>query len=78
VIIETIKQAEDRRGIIVRLYECDRTRGKIALHVGLPLQAAMVTNLIEADEMVLEVVDQTTILVSVKPFQILTIRLIPQ
>lgn len=78
VIVETIKQAEDGRGIIVRLYECDRTRGEIALHVGFPLQVAMVTNLLEADQTVLEVVDQTTVVVAVKPFQILTIRLIPQ
>lgn len=27
VVIETVKQAEDGNGVIVRLYECGRTRG---------------------------------------------------
>ena len=50
VIVETVKQAEDGNGIIVRLYETQRRRGTITLTTGFPLQAAARTNLLEEEK----------------------------
>jgi alpha-mannosidase len=40
VVVETVKQAEDGRGLIVRLYECQRSRRTITLTTGFPLAHA--------------------------------------
>ncbi|MEA3310047.1 MAG: glycosyl hydrolase-related protein, partial [Chloroflexota bacterium] len=45
VVIETIKGAEDGRGVIVRLYESQRRRGKVTLDAGFPLREVWRTNL---------------------------------
>ena len=74
VIIETIKPAEDGDGIIVRLYECERRRGPVALRAGFPLRAAWQTNLLEENEEALAVEDNSVRL-SVRPFQVITVRL---
>ncbi len=76
VIVETIKQAEDRRGIIVRLYEYQRARGNCTLLAGFPLAAAWRTDLLENDQVPLSsTADSVTI--GIKPYQIVTLRLLP-
>ena len=49
VIIETIKEAEDGSGIIVRMYECDNALTKA--HVSLGIKASSITecNLVEEE-----------------------------
>jgi alpha-mannosidase len=74
VIIETVKRAEDGDGWIVRLYESQRKRGPVTLHCALDLQAAWETNLLEENQSAL-LVDGRSVKLSVKPFQIMTIRL---
>jgi alpha-mannosidase len=76
VIIETIKQAEDGNGIIVRFYECNRSRGPATLQAGFPIKEAHITNLLEEDQDALPVEGQSVPLY-VKPFQIVTVRLVP-
>ncbi|MCC7447861.1 MAG: alpha-mannosidase [Anaerolineae bacterium] len=77
VVIETVKGAEDGRGIIVRLYEAARSRGEITLRCGFPIAQAWETNLMEDDEQELAVIGGNTLNLYVMPFQIRTIRLIP-
>ena len=77
VIIETVKRAEDGNGVIVRMYECNRSRGLVRLNAGFPLESAHITNLLEETLETLEV-DGRSITVFVKPFQIVTLRLIPR
>lgn len=77
VVIETIKQAEDGRGIIVRFYESQRARGEVRLHTGFPLKAAILTNLIEEDETALDT-RESSVTLPVRPFEIVTLRLIPE
>ena len=76
VIIETVKAAEDGHGIIVRFYECNRSRGWVTLTAGFPLESACTTNLLEETIDLLEV-NGRSVTVFVKPFQIVTIRLKP-
>jgi alpha-mannosidase len=74
VIIETIKHAEDGSGIIVRLYESQRKRGHVQVHVGFAVEAAWETNLLEENESALSVKNDS-IHLNLRPYQIMTIRL---
>ena len=76
IVIETIKQAEDGNGIIVRFYECQRRRGRVTLTTGFPLQQAWQTNLLEDNQTALTP-DGNSISLFVRPYQIVTLRLVP-
>ena len=76
VVIETIKQAEDGQGIIVRLYESQRRRGKLTLTTGFPLAKAWRANLLEENQERLDCADNR-VAIFIKPYQILTLRLLP-
>jgi alpha-mannosidase len=76
IIIETVKQAEDGWGLIVRLYENERSRGAATLRVGFPLAGAYRCNLLEENEASLPIV-QNAVHLAVKPYQIVTVRLVP-
>lgn len=76
VVIETVKQAEDGQGLIVRLYENERCRGPVTLRVDFPLVSAYRCNLLEENEATL-VVTRDTVHFTMKPYQIMTLRLIP-
>ncbi len=77
VIIETIKRAEDGDGIVLRFYDCNRSRGWVTLTAGFDLQSACTTNLLEETLETLSV-NGRSVRVFVKPFQIVTLRLIPR
>jgi alpha-mannosidase len=74
VLIETVKRAEDGDGMIVRLYESQRKRGPVRLRAGFPVAAAWETNLLEENESVLRV-ENDSIHLDLKPYQIMTLRL---
>ncbi|MBP6472876.1 MAG: alpha-mannosidase [Chloroflexi bacterium] len=76
IVVETVKQAEDGNGVIVRFYECNRQRGPITLAAGFALQAAYRCNVLEENEARLPVVGRRVDLV-VRPFEIATVRLVP-
>ena len=77
MVIETIKQAEDGRGLIVRLYESQRKRGEFALATGFPLAEAWRTDLLEKDQERLET-EEYGLRCAIKPYQIVTLRLLPR
>lgn len=77
VVTETIKPAEDGQGIIARLYVAMRRRGEVRVSCALPLAGAWVTNLLEEDEAELEIVHGRDLLLQTRPFQIITLRLLP-
>ena len=74
VIIETVKQAEDGQGMIVRLYESHRRRGPVKLTTSFPLAAAYRCNLLEENQELLEIEDNSLRL-DIRPYQIVTLRL---
>lgn len=76
IVIETIKRAEDGRGLIVRLYESQRRRGVCTLTTAFDLRAAIVTNLIEDDEQPLQA-EGRQVRLTIRPYQIVTLRLLP-
>ena len=74
-IVETIKQAEDGRGLIVRGYECNRQRGWLTFTASFPVAEAHLCNLLEEKLETVEV-NGCNIKLYVKPFQIVTLRLV--
>ena len=76
VIIETVKQAQDGNGIIVRLYEANRTRGSVTLTTGFDIKSCSITDLHEQDQQQLEPTANTVSL-KIKPFEIITLRILP-
>ncbi len=75
-VIETVKQAEDGHGIIVRLYECRRRRGPVTLTASFPLAGAFRQNLLEENQAELRV-SGASVTFELRPYQILTLRLMP-
>jgi alpha-mannosidase len=75
VIIETVKRAEDGQGLIVRLYESQRRRGRILLETPSPLARAWETNLLEENQRELAV-EGNRVTLDLRPFQIVTLRLV--
>jgi alpha-mannosidase len=75
VIIETIKQAEDGDGVIIRCYEPYRSRGWAEFETAFPLKSVHVCNLLEDDLEEVAVDDETHFRVYMRPFQIITLRL---
>jgi alpha-mannosidase len=75
-IIETVKQAEDGNGMIVRLFENERCRGPVRLQVDFPITDAYCCNLLEENEEQLDI-NQNEVQLDLKPYQIVTLRLVP-
>jgi len=76
MVIETIKQAEDGNGVIVRVYEAMRQRGDVTVRTSFKLREACKANLLEQATESLEVGDNELTLY-VKPHEIVTLRLVP-
>ncbi|MCP4543742.1 MAG: alpha-mannosidase [Chloroflexi bacterium] len=76
VVIETVKQAEDGDGIVVRMYESQRQREPVTLSVGFDLAKAWRTNLLEENQIPLEP-NGNSVTLFLKPYEIITLRLVP-
>jgi alpha-mannosidase len=76
IVIETIKQAQDGKGLIVRLYENFRQRGHVTINAGFKLKKVYKTNLLENNKQELSAKNDTVKLY-VKPYEIINLRLIP-
>ncbi len=76
MVIETVKRAEDGNGIIVRVYESMRRRGRATITAGFDIAAARSENLMEEDGTALNTRGRT-VTFPFRPFEIRTIRIIP-
>ncbi|NJP67757.1 alpha-mannosidase [Streptomyces spiramenti] len=78
VVVETVKLAEDRSGdVVVRVYEASGGRSAAVLSLGFTAASATVTDLLERpwpDGEAPAVEDGRTVRLSLRPFQILTLR----
>lgn len=74
VVLESIKQAEDGDGVIVRLYECDNALTPATLHWGRPFAAAEECNCLE-EPLGTAVCDGQNIQFTIKPYEIKTFRI---
>ncbi|MBK6045563.1 glycoside hydrolase family 38 C-terminal domain-containing protein [Streptomyces sp. MBT55] len=77
VTVESVKLAEDRSGdVIVRLYESAGGRARTRLKVAFPVTEAGITDLLERPLHPAET-DEDGLVLDLRPFQILTVRLTP-
>ncbi|MGX8279055.1 alpha-mannosidase [Streptomyces sp. PBSH9] len=77
VTVESVKLAEDRSGdVIVRLYESAGGRARTLLRVAFPVTEARITDLLERPLHPAET-DEDGLVLALRPFQILTVRLTP-
>ncbi len=74
VVLETIKQAENGDGTVLRFYECQNARTKATVTVPAEFTAAYATNLLEEVEQELPIVDGK-VTFTIKPYEIYTILL---
>lgn len=74
LVLDTVKQAEDGGGLIVRLYETHRSRGTARLQFDLPYSTAQRCNLLEEAQAAVEV-RSGVIEFDFKPFEIITFKL---
>jgi alpha-mannosidase len=75
-VVETVKAADDGRGVILRGYEALGGRRRVRLLPGVPCAAAVRSDLLERDGEVVEV-DGDGITLTVRPFELVTLRLLP-
>ncbi len=78
LVVETIKRAEDDNGVIVRVYNAIHETSSSEIKVDFPLAEVYLCNMLEENEMPLSILDDScSFEVHYKPFEILTLRLIP-
>ncbi|MFB7635207.1 alpha-mannosidase [Streptomyces sp. NPDC056149] len=77
--VESVKLADDRSGdVVVRLYESHGSRARGTLAPGFPVAHATVTDLLERPLRDEEEGPTSDLAITLRPFQILTLRLRPQ
>ena len=74
VVVETIKQSEDGVGYIVRLYESANCKTKCTLTLGKYIEKAYICDMLETPEKQV-LIDGNEIHLTLKPFEIVTIKL---
>ena len=75
-VVETVKAADDGRGVIVRGYEALGGRRPVRLSPGFPCTAAVRTDLLERDGADVPVDADGTVGLAVRPFELVTLRLL--
>ena len=76
-VVETVKAADDGRGVVVRGYEALGGRRRLRLLPGVPCRAAVRTDLLERDGQPVDVEPDGAIALTVRPFELVTLRLLP-
>lgn len=76
VAIETIKQAEDGNGFIVRLFEYRRTRSTVHVLCGFDVAQAWRVNLLEEEARPLPFL-ANRVEYAIRPYEIVTLRIVP-
>ena len=75
IILDAVKPAQDGSGdVVVRLYECSNSMTKCMLHCGKTLKKAYLTNMLEEEQTVLQIIDNAVAL-EFRGFEVLTLKL---
>ena len=75
VVVETVKQAEDGDGVIVRMYESENALTETALHWGLPFASAESCDCLEQPDGEPVAVEDGSVRFTIKPYEIKTLRI---
>ena len=72
-VVQTLKPAQDRRGLILRVYEPHGGRGKVRVELGFDVRQVRQCNHVEEDGPAVKV-DRGAFEFEISPFQIRTFR----
>ena len=75
-VVETVKAADDGRGIVVRGYEALGGRRRVRLRAGLACRAAVRCDLLERDGEPAVLDADGAVVLTVRPFELVTLRLL--
>ncbi len=75
VVLETVKQAENGKGTILRFYECHNSRSKAEVKLGLPFKKVMECDLMENDISEAALIEGGFAF-EIRPFEIRTFKLL--
>ncbi len=75
LIVSTVKRAEDGNGLVVRFYEAEGRYSKLALKTLMPIREARLTDMLEYDQKTLPLQNDGSLEISVKPWEIVTLKL---
>ncbi len=73
VFVETVKQADDGDGLILRMFEAFKETKTVTLHFGISVEAVWICDLLENRQEALQICGNS-VTISVKPFEIVTLR----
>ena len=73
VIVETVKQAEDGSGTVVRMYESTNSKTACRVSIGIPVERVSVCDLQE-NELETLPVENSSVTLTVKPYEIVTLK----
>jgi alpha-mannosidase len=76
VTLETLKQAEDGKGLILRVFEHSNRRVTTKLTFGLPVKSVAAVNLMEEGSTPVAL-DGNAVTLNLRPFEITTLRIMP-
>ncbi|RMB57820.1 alpha-mannosidase [Tessaracoccus antarcticus] len=80
VLVETVKLAEDRSGdVVIRLYESLGSRANARIRFHFPHSAVIETDLLEEEVAAVAIAsaDDTSVTITMRPFQLVTLRVTP-
>ena len=69
IVVEVVKEAEESKELVIRMYECFNRRGKVHIHIGIPFASAKETDMLENNGQELAVADDL-ITADMKPYEI--------
>jgi alpha-mannosidase len=75
VVVETVKQAENEKALVLRFYESSYAGVETRVHITFPVSSAYEVNLLEEEQKPLRIHDHGFIL-TLQPFEIKTVKLI--
>lgn len=75
IVVDTIKQSEDGKSVIIRLYESSNTRSKGVLTFGFPIYRAVRCDMIEREESEITI-EEGKLSITMKPFEIMTLKIV--
>ncbi len=76
VSLETVKQAEDGKGLVLRVFEHANRRVTATIRFGMPVKSVRLANLMEEAESLVAFVDGAVVL-NLRPFEIATLLIEP-
>ena len=76
LVINTVKPADDGRGVIVRLYEAHGARGPATLRFAYPVATAETCDLLEARLGDADLAGPCAVRLHVRPFELTTLRVV--